>query len=247
MRKIGNKFLNDKLCLNVLANSVENARAIYEATEGHVIVGLLSANYASVEEAVTEMQAYDAALDGAVSVGLGAGNPNQWKMVADICQVYEPAHVNQVFSAVGYTRAAIGNDRPFVNALVQPTGEVGFVNIATGPLSKGKPLVKASIASAIAMVREVGGNSLKFFPMKGLDTKEEYMEVAKVCAAEGFALEPTGGIDLHNFEEIVSIALDAGVEKVIPHVYSSIVDVLSGETRIDDVKKLYEMMQKVGR
>src|SRR5699024_5030657 len=163
---------------------------------GSFVVGLLVVNYDSVAESVAVMEAYDAVLDGAVSVGLGAGDPNQWKMVADICRIYEPAHVNQVFSAVGYTRAAIGNDRPFVNALVQPSGEVGYLHIATGPLSQNKMPVKASIASAIAMVREVGGNSLKFFPMKGLDTREQYAEVARVCAAEGFALEPTGGIDL---------------------------------------------------
>ena len=38
-------FLNDKVLLNVLANSIENAKAIYEACEGHVVVGLLSKNY----------------------------------------------------------------------------------------------------------------------------------------------------------------------------------------------------------
>lgn len=247
MSKIASKFLNDTICLNLLAGSVENAKAIYEATEGHVVIGLLSANYDSVEAAVADMKRYDEAIDGAVSVGLGAGNPNQWKMVADICAVYEPAHVNQVFTAVGYTRAAIGNDRPFINALVQPTDEVGYVNVATGALSSGKPIVKAEIASAIAMIQEMGGNSIKFFPMKGLETRDQYVEVARVCAAEGLALEPTGGIDLDNFEEIVSIALDAGVKQVIPHVYSSIIDAETGATRIEDVKKLYEIMQKVGK
>lgn len=247
MSKINNKFLNNTICLNVLANSVENAQEIYEVTEGHVVIGLLSANYESVEAAVTDMKRYDAVIDGAVSVGLGAGNPNQWKMVADICRIYEPAHVNQVFSAVGYTRAQIGNERPFINALVQPTDEAGYVNIATGPLSSKESVVQADIATAIAMVKEVGGNSLKFYPMKGLATKEQYKEVAKICAAENFALEPTGGIDLENVEEIVTIALDAGVKKIIPHVYSSIIDQKTGATRIGDVKKLYEIMQKVGK
>ena len=41
----------------------------------------------------------------------------------------------------------------------------------------------------------MGGNSLKYFPMKGLAHEEEYRAVAKACAEEGFALEPTGGID----------------------------------------------------
>lgn len=239
--------MNDTVCLNVLANSVENARAIYEATEGHVLIGLLSANYESVDAAVADMKRYDAAIDGAVSVGLGAGDPRQWKMVADICAVYEPAHVNQVFTAVGYTRAAIGNDRPFINALVSPTDEVDYVNVATGELSSSKPVVKADIASAVAMIQEMGGNSIKFFPMNGLATRDQFVEVARVCAVEGLALEPTGGIDLTNFEEILSIALDAGVKQVIPHVYSSIIDKDTGATRVEDVKKLYEMMKKVGK
>ena len=58
-------------------------------------------------------------------------------------------------------------------------------------------------------------------------------------------LEPTGGIDLENVGEIVRIALDAGVSKVIPHVYSSIIDKTSGETRIDDVKQLLAICKTV--
>lgn len=62
----------------------------------------------------------------------------------------------------------------------------------------------------------MGGSSVKFFPMGGLACRAEYQAVAEACSRHGFWLEPTGGIDLDNFEEIVRIALDAGVEKVIP-------------------------------
>src|SRR5690625_655242 len=238
MTSIDSRFLNGKICLNVLANSITNAKDIYNVTEGHVLVGLLSANYDSVDDAVNDMKAYDKEINGAISVGLGAGNPNQWKMVADICRLYKPAHINQVFSAVGHTRAAINNEQTFINSLVKPSGKIGYVNIATGPLSSQGSEVIVDIKTAIAFIKEMGGNSVKFFPMGGLKTKEEYKEVAKICAAEQFALEPTGGIDLNNFEEIVSIALDAGVKKIIPHVYSSIIDSETGETIIDDVMKL---------
>ena len=37
-------YLEDRLCLNVLANSVENAKACYEAAQGHVVLGVLSKN-----------------------------------------------------------------------------------------------------------------------------------------------------------------------------------------------------------
>jgi len=69
--------------------------------------------------------------------------------------------------------------------------------------------------------------------------------VAKACAQHDFWLEPTGGIDLENFEEIVTIALEAGVSKVIPHIYSSIIDSASGNTRPQDVKTLLASVKKL--
>ena len=38
-------YLNDRICLNVLTNSLENAKALYDITEGHILLGLLSKNY----------------------------------------------------------------------------------------------------------------------------------------------------------------------------------------------------------
>ncbi len=43
MKKTPN-YLEDRICLNVLANSVENAKACYEAAQGHVVLGVLSKN-----------------------------------------------------------------------------------------------------------------------------------------------------------------------------------------------------------
>lgn len=39
------------------------------------------------------------------------------------------------------------------------------------------------------------------------------------------------------------IILDAGVPKVIPHVYSSIIDKATGDTRIEDVERLLAMVK----
>ena len=36
--------------------------------------------------------------------------------------------------------------------------------------------------------------------MGGLDCREEYQAVAEACAKHDFWLEPTGGIDLENYE-----------------------------------------------
>lgn len=46
-------------------------------------------------------------------------------------------------------------------------------------------------------------------------------------------------------EEILQIALDAGVKKVIPHIYSSIIGKSTGDTRPEDVKALLEIVKKL--
>jgi uncharacterized protein (TIGR03581 family) len=69
--------------------------------------------------------------------------------------------------------------------------------------------------------------------------------VARACAEHDFWLEPTGGIDLENFEPIMEIALEAGVSKIIPHIYSSIIDSASGDTRPADVRTLLASVKKL--
>lgn len=239
-------FYKDRVCLNVLTQSLENAIAINEVMEGHVIVGLLSANYKSVEEAINDMTLYQKAVNNNISVGLGQGDPSNWKKVAMISKVVQPKHINQVFSAVGYTRSHVDSNEPYINALVSPTGQVGLVKINTGELSSKATLdAVVPVETAILMIKEMGGNSVKFFPMKGLKARDELVAVARACAKHDFSLEPTGGIDLENFEEILQIIVDAGVKKIVPHVYSSIIDQKSQLTKIEDVKTLYSIIRKI--
>lgn len=242
MSRIPN-YLEERICLNVLANSVENAKECYEAAEGHVILGVLSKNYATDEAAIEDMQRYQAATNNALSVGLGAGDPNQSQMVSRLAQVLQPQHVNQVFTGVGTARALLGQNETVINGLVSPTGTPGLVNIATGPLSSQAAPGIVPIETAIALLKDMGGSSIKFFNMKGLAHLEEYRVVAKACAANDFYLEPTGGIDLDNFAEVLQIAVDAGVQKIIPHVYSSIIDKTTGDTKVADVKTLLDLMK----
>lgn len=244
MKKTPN-FYKDQVCLNVLAHSVENAKDCYEAAEDHVVLGVLSKNYETDEAAIIDMKRYQAATDNALSVGLGAGDPNQSNMVTRLSEVLQPQHVNQVFTGVGGSRAVLKQEETFVNGLVSPTGKAGYVSITTGPLSSQGDSAEVTIEAAIALLKDMGGSSVKYFPMKGLAHKEEYEAVAAACAAHDFALEPTGGIDLENYEEILQIAVDAGVKKIIPHIYSSIIDKETGNTRPEDVKTLFEMTKKV--
>ena len=237
-------YYNDRVCLNVLGGSLQNAADIYKAAEGHVEVGVLTADYDTVEAAIEDMNKYMDVLEGNLSVGLGGGNPNQWRAVAEVAKEIKANHFNQAFCAVSATRANVGNDECHINAMVGPSGTPGLVKISTGPLSRecAEPaLVPAD--TLIAIVKEMGGNSLKFFPRGGLKVKEELKAVSEACARQDFILEPTGGIDLENFEEIMHIILDAGVPKVIPHVYSSIIDKATGDTRIEDVERLLAMVK----
>lgn len=93
MSRIPN-YLHDQVCLNVLANSVENAVECYEAAEGHILLGVLSKNYETDEAAIADMKKYQAATNNALSVGLGAGDPNQSQMVTRLAKVLQPQHVN---------------------------------------------------------------------------------------------------------------------------------------------------------
>ncbi|CAM3269738.1 2-dehydro-3-deoxy-phosphogluconate aldolase [Lactiplantibacillus plajomi] len=244
MQKTPN-YYKDRVALNVLAGSVQNAVDCYEAASQHIILGVLTKNYANDQLAIEDMLKYQSQIDNAVSVGLGAGDPNQSQMVSRVSKVIQPQHVNQVFTGVGTSRALLGQSDTVVNGLVSPTGKVGLVNVATGPLSAQTPAAEVPIETAIALLKDMGGTSIKFFPMKGLAHEDEYRAVAKACADNDFSLEPTGGIDLDNFETILQIALDAGVKHVIPHIYSSIIDKATGMTRPEDVHQLFESVKKL--
>jgi len=239
------KFYRDRVCLNVLAGSKQNARDIWLAAEGHVLVGVLSKNYLDVATAVADMREYAALIDNALSVGLGAGDPNQSLMVSAISAEVQPQHVNQVFTGVGTTRALLGQSQTVVNAVVSPTGQPGKVKISTGPQSSKATDGIVPVATAIAMLKDMGGSSVKYFPMGGLKAIDEFTAVAEACAEQDFWLEPTGGIDLDNYETILRIALDAGVSKIIPHIYSSIIDSATGLTRPEDVATLLALTKKL--
>lgn len=239
------QFYKDKVSLNVLTGSYENAAAICEVAEGNVLVGVLSKNYKTDEEAIADMKKYAEVTGNRISVGLGAGDPAQSKMVTRISQFVQPQHVNQVFTDVGATRALLGQDSTFVNALVSPSGKEGYVIINTGAISSSFDSAIVPVETAIAMAKDAGASSLKYFPMHGLDKLNEYKIVAQKCAEQNFNLEPTGGITLENFHEILEVALNAGVPKVIPHVYSSIIDKETNLTRTEDVQKLFNMIKQL--
>ena len=242
------KFYKGRVALNVLARDLENALAISDATDGHSVVGLLSKNYNSIEEGVKETEVYLNKL-GVVSVGLGSGDPSQFEKAALIAAKTDPGHVNQVFTGAGYAAGALksqGFNRTYINVLMSPTGVPGRVKINTGELSSKENDAIVDIDTAIAMLKDMRAHSVKFFPMNGLKGAAELKEIVKASEKAKLELiEPTGGIDLENFEEILKICLDSSIPRIMPHIYGSIIDKETGLTRIEDVVKLYEIIKKL--
>lgn len=242
------KFYKNKVAVNVLAKDIENAKEIVEAIDGHVAVGVLSKQFSTAEEGIVEVQKWLKEIP-TVSVGLGAGDPLQWEKAAKIAAATDPGHVNEVFTgapvAAGMLMANNAKNT-MINSLMSPTGIVGKVKISTGPLSRNGEDAIVDVETAVLLLKDMGVHSVKFFPMGGLKTIDELKAVAKVCAKYDLPLlEPTGGINVENFKEIVMVCLDAGVNKVMPHVYNSIIDKVTGKTNVDDIKKIYDIMKEL--
>ena len=229
-----------KIELNVLARDLDNAVAVTRAAAGNVYVAVLTKNFDTVEAAVEQVNAYTAAGVRA-SVGLGAGDPAMWRRVADVAVATLPAHVNQVFPAAGLTLGALqvaGATDTWLNALIAPGSRPGLVRVGTGPVSAGCE-GEVSVEQAAAMVAEVGVHSVKFYPIGGVSQLDHLTAMVRAAVAAGVPIfEPTGGIDMANFDAVVSTCLEAGATHVVPHVYTSIVEKESGNTLPDLVAEL---------
>jgi 2-dehydro-3-deoxy-phosphogluconate aldolase len=49
-------FYRQRVAINVLAKDIANAREIYDAAEGHAVIGVLSAQFSTVDEGVAEVR-----------------------------------------------------------------------------------------------------------------------------------------------------------------------------------------------
>ena len=228
--------------LNVLAKDLANAKAITEATRGNVFVGVMVKNYPTLEEAIQTVRDYKEA-GVPVSVGLGAGDPNQWKKVVEVSVQTKPPHINQVFPAVGYTIGAmeqVGGQGCLVNALISPTGTPGKVSVLTGPKSQDFK-ENISCEAAIALLNDIGVQSVKFYPIEGDKRLDELSAVVKAAVAGGITMiEPTGGIDAQSVRPVVETCLAAGAEIIVPHIYTAFVDKETGATDPAGVAKTTE-------
>lgn len=238
--------MKQRIKLNVLAANKENARQIVEAAAGNAYIGVMVKPYPTVEaaaEAVNELQA----LDIPVSVGLGAGDAAEWKRVAQVAARTKPAHVNQVYPAAGYTKAALeaaGGAATILNALLKPSGTAGKVSVLTGPDSRA---YEESIScEAAALLKEIGIPSVKFYPIGGDQRLNEVAAMVKAAAKAGITMfEPTGGIDARTVEAVVRTCLENGAELVVPHIYTALADEATGLTDPAAVQALLDRLHKL--
>jgi 2-dehydro-3-deoxy-phosphogluconate aldolase len=241
-------FYRQRVAINVLAKDIANARDIYDAAEGHAVIGVLSAQFASVDEGVREVRRWVDEIPS-ISVGLGAGDPAQFYKAAMIAAKVQSAHVNQTFSGCGFAAgvlAATGSERTCINALISPSGTPGEVLISTGVRSSQGAPARVSCDAAVLMILDAGAHAAKFFPMGGEKSLAELAALATSAAQNGMTLlEPTGGIDLDNFGTILQTCLAAGMPRVMPHVYSSIIDPQTGNTRPEDVARLLAIVKSL--
>lgn len=232
-----------RVIFNVLAKDLKNAQELVEIAGDRVLVGVLVKDFATEEAAIQVVQEYKEN-NILVSVGLGAGDPTMWKKVADVSAGALPDHVNQVFPAAGYTRGRMEQDSvsaPVINSMIEPSGTPGQVYISTGPSSSAYK-EKVSCELAAAMIAEMGIPSIKFYPIEGEKRLEDVAAMVRAASNAGIKIfEPTGGIDLDNVQTIVQTCLDNGAEIVIPHLYTSIIDKQSGETKPSAIKQLMQM------
>jgi 2-dehydro-3-deoxy-phosphogluconate aldolase len=242
-------LLNGKIAINLLAKNPENAKAVWEATEGHALVGVMLAEYPTVEGAIEQIRALQAVLP-IVSVGMGAGDPKQWHRVVQASLPTDPGHINQVFPAAPYTLGALYArdilNSNVVNAMVTPSGTPGKVFLSTGPLSQAGTPAEVSCEAAAALMADVGVDSVKFFPIKGDTRLDEVRAMAKAAAEAGIPVfEPTGGILVKNVAKIALACFEAGSQVVIPHVYTAIVDPETGLTRPHEAAALLAELRRV--
>lgn len=234
---------NHQVIFNVLAKDLKNAKELVDVAGDRVLVGVMVKDFPT-EEAARELIEEFKNNNVLVSVGLGAGDPAMWKKVANVAVETQPNHINQVFPAAGYTLGRMEQSAgvaPVVNSLIEPTGIPGQVYISTGPASSAyRERVSCSLAAT--MMVELGITSLKFYPIEGLERLEEVAEMTKEAVKAGIKIiEPTGGITLDNVHAIVQTCLDNGAEMVIPHLYTSLIDKDTGETKPSAMKQLVEM------
>jgi 2-dehydro-3-deoxy-phosphogluconate aldolase len=217
------------LLINVQAATVEVAAAATARYGQRVVVGVVARDFADPAAAAAHIRALHRR-GVRVSAGLGDGAAQEWERALDAALLTHPYHLNQVFPAAALSQRALreAGAATIVNALVRPSGTPGEVVVATGPRSE-RTGGRLPVEAALDMLVEVGVRSVKLFPIGGATRLPELRAVAEAAAERDMAVEPTGGITPENLADVLATCLDAGVTRLMPHLYGSLRDPATGD------------------
>lgn len=241
-------FYKGRVAINLLAKDLDNAVEVMDVLEGNGLVGILSKDFPTVEACAEQVRAYLKRLPN-VSVGMGGGDPKQAMMAAQVAALTDPGHVNQTFTGAMYTEGLLTASRctnTITNCMIYPTDIPGMVQISTGAVSDSHTPGIVDVETAVCMMRDLDLPSVKFFNMHGTKHLESLKLMAQACVRFGIPMiEPTGGLDADNVVPVVKVCLDAGVEHVMPHIYSSIIDKATGSTCPTLAKRAYDNLKEL--
>ena len=243
MENMFERSINGKVIINIQCTNLEECLEAKRRFGDIFLTGITAKAFPDLEEGIACIRMLERA-GIRVSAGLGDGESNQWERALKLALETDCEHLNQVFPAAALSRALIQEreNRTIVNALIQPTGRVGYVSIGTGPFSEHENSM-IPLRAAVAMLRETHVKSLKFFPIKGTAHLEELAEAAHIAAEFGMMIEPTGGITPENVEEVVRTCLEAGAVHIMPHLYGSLKDG-AGTLDFDQMDRAIEAVQR---
>lgn len=238
--------IHNRALINIQCDSIEQCLEVKERYGDSFITGITASSFTEIEDGVALInKMHENKIK--VSVGLGNGSAAQWSRALELAKSTNPVHLNQVYPASALSVGILQQlgYSTLVNALIKPTGRLGYVNIATGPVSERQEEAVIPIDTLAAILSEVGVKSVKFFPIDGMNRLDELNEVAIAVAKYDMIMEPTGGITPENVGMIVKTCVEAGVRYVMPHLYSSLKDTSTGRLDMEKIDMAYQEIIRV--
>ncbi|WP_019240373.1 MULTISPECIES: KDGP aldolase [Bacillus] len=232
--------LKNRVFLNFLASDKNNAEEIVEAGFGCVIPGIVASDYIDAESASKKVAELKLISD-VISVGLGnGGDVSNWRKVVDIASISHPGHINQPFEKASYSQGVLQslNCPQNVNALVAPSGKVGYVKLSCG--------IEMQTKDFCELAASMGLTSIKFMPLKGNVHLEELIDLCEKAADSGIKMiEPAGGIGPDNAIEIIRRALQTDIPFFMPHIFGSVIDKQTKSTMPEMVHQIAQGVRQL--
>ena len=139
---------------------------VLKQPKGKILLGVLSKNYSTDEAAIEDMKKYQAEIENALSVESTVPVIRiraRWSLEFLLC-CSRNMSIKNIHGSCNISRALLGQEETIVNALdFSDRGKVGFVNIATGPLSSQEEPTEVPLETAIALLKDMGASSIKYF------------------------------------------------------------------------------------